>query len=792
MGKFACRAAVVFISLAAACSNSQAPLSSASTSGGVVGMSGGTTSGSASSTTGGTSSGGASGTTGLTTTSGSTSSGSSTGGTTAGLASCGPGRFWYGDHCLRADCVGATPQDACALNDGGIGSCGEGVCNGSFDSNDNANCGLLGASCPPGSSCSSGRCYSDAGEVDSCVGVTCAAGMQCGFYPTGSGTFCGVSNCSPGHDYETCVTSQQADTCCGSTCTDIGADPNNCGACGLACDFGSVCQATNAHPDQGVCLPTSCTGQVSGTACLSNGRKGVCCGGSDCVDVASDTANCGFCGLSCPTDAGFECHQSQCEFLDDGGNFTYCGDNTLTCPTGWTCSPIGLCLLDCASAPDGVSCGSYYSLATQFGGTLSQSCCSHVCADLGIDPANCGVCGFACSAGEACNGGLCKKTDCSLSSGAFTTCAMAGGDGGLCCGGQCVDPTSDVVNCGRCGVSCAVGSSCAAGICGPTEDGGPCGGTCPSGTFCLEFDNACHTPTCGPNDTGETCALVDGGSAIDGTCCNGTCLDLGADPNNCGFCGQACGESAQCIGTCAPEQTCGSFATTQCAAGLVCFGGVLCVSTSCAGRDNGGSCLFGADNPSLTNGGSTTIGTCCNGSCVDVTQDPNNCGICGASCPSGICLAGFTEFTIACFDNQPTSDCPLSCAAGSVCFHGGCIDSLCEAGSSCAAQDGGVAFCCGQGACADLLSDPQHCGSCDTACPVGQSCSAGTCSGSPACAPGRWGAFCDPDAGTDPAGSSLLCCPGLGCADVSSDDQNCGSCGRICPSGLSCTGGRCG
>ena len=226
-------------------------------------------------TTSGTASGGISGTTGNATTSGSTSGGSD--------------RRW---RYRRADRLRARPflvrrslsarglrgrnptQDACVLADGGIGSCGGGVCNGSFDGNDNSNCGLLGASCPTGSSCTSGRCYSDAGEVDSCVGVTCAAGMECGFYPTGSGTFCAISACSAGHDDETCVTSQQAGTCCGSMCTNIGADPNNCGACDVACGFSEVCQAPNAHPSQGACVPTSCTGQVSGTACLSNGRKG--------------------------------------------------------------------------------------------------------------------------------------------------------------------------------------------------------------------------------------------------------------------------------------------------------------------------------------------------------------------------------------------------------------------------------------------------------------------------------------------------------------------------------------
>ena len=64
-------------------------------------------------------------------------------------------------------------------------------------------------------------------------------------------------------------------TLCGGTCTTLGTDPANCGACGNACGPGDSCYA-------GTCLcPFTTT-----------------CGGA-CVDFASDPAHCGACDVAC-------------------------------------------------------------------------------------------------------------------------------------------------------------------------------------------------------------------------------------------------------------------------------------------------------------------------------------------------------------------------------------------------------------------------------------------------------------------------------------------------------------
>jgi hypothetical protein len=75
---------------------------------------------------------------------------------------------------------------------------------------------------------------------------------------------------------------------------------------------------------------------------------------------------------------------------------------------------------------------------------------------------------------------------------------------------------------------------------------------------------------------------------------------------------------------------------------------------------------------------------------------------------------------------------------------------------------------CGGDACVDLESDPQHCGTCDNACPAGVSCSAGNC-------------VC-PD-GQTPCGDV--------CVDTGSDPQNCGDCGIGCMPDQVCWMGVC-
>jgi len=64
---------------------------------------------------------------------------------------------------------------------------------------------------------------------------------------------------------------------CGATCTDLAADPKNCGACGKACVKSAACiTATCICPTS---FPDPCP--------------------SGCTNLDSDRDNCGVCGVKC-------------------------------------------------------------------------------------------------------------------------------------------------------------------------------------------------------------------------------------------------------------------------------------------------------------------------------------------------------------------------------------------------------------------------------------------------------------------------------------------------------------
>jgi hypothetical protein len=121
--------------------------------------------------------------------------------------------------------------------------------------------------------------------------------------------------------------------------------------------------------------------------------------------------------------------------------------------------------------------------------------------------------------------------------------------------------------------------------------------------------------------------------------------------------------------------------------------------------------------------------TNCGGVCVDLPNDPANCGACGNAC-----------------------------VGGHACVGGECI---------CVPES----IDCG-GVCVGVLSDPANCGACGNVCAVGQVCNAGQC---------QYLQLCP---------SQQVACGGV-CVDLSSDDANCGACGSPCSAPEFCSGGRC-
>lgn len=76
---------------------------------------------------------------------------------------------------------------------------------------------------------------------------------------------------------------------------------------------------------------------------------------------------------------------------------------------------------------------------------------------------------------------------------------------------------------------------------------------------------------------------------------------------------------------------------------------------------------------------------------------------------------------------------------------------------------------CSTTVCADLNTDPNHCGRCDISCAAGQVCVQGQCSCS---------------------GSGKVC--GGVCVNTANDPSHCGECGKACAAGEFCVSGSCG
>ncbi len=444
---------------------------------------------------------------------------------------------------------------------------------------------------------------------------------------------------------------------CNGACVDILSNPANCGNCGVACPGGQVCQS-------GVC--GCATGQL------------LCAGA--CIDPVTSPTNCGACGHACV--ARQDCVGGQCS----------CQAGTATCPTG--CVDLMTTATDCGA------CGNACPATTPFcsQGICTASCaagetsCGTSCVDIQTDEANCGTCGRACAAGQTCALGQCN-------------CAAAGQ---LDCGAGCVDTLSNSANCGQCGIVCAGGQSCQNGLCSCPAGQINCNGTCVTGTTC-----PC-SPACA---AGQVCEAGTCVCAAGTTACSGACVDLTSDAANCGGCGIACTGGNVCAAsacacptgqescgdTCVPAGTCATGCTPACTGGKNCVGGIC-------------ECPAGQED--------------CSGTCADLAVSAAHCGECGAPCAA-----------------------PRTCASG-IC---GCPAGQEDCGDTCVAA----------GAC------------CDPACPEGQVCTGGTC----ACPSGQvlcdgacvTGTSCSPDGCNVPLGMISNFEEGTGDPVVLAQDSRVGS-----------------
>ncbi|MGK4007578.1 MXAN_6577-like cysteine-rich protein [Sorangium sp. So ce1036] len=203
--------------------------------------------------------------------------------------------------------------------------------------------------------------------------------------------------------------------------------------------------------------------------------------------------------------------------------------------------------------------------------------------------------------------GVVLASSCAASSGGVSDC----GEGLSRCDGECVDIRTDAHHCGACGVACAGGRGCAEGRC---EGGG---------------------------DIGLGVGGPLGDCADDRTECAGGCVDLRADPRNCGACGARCAPGQGCTdgvcacadGTTACDGACVDLQSDRAhcgECGARCSPTQLCVGGACA-------CAEGLED--------------CSGSCVDLHTSELHCGRCGVECGRGaLCQEGACTCVLGTYD----------------------------------------------------------------------------------------------------------------------------------------------
>jgi hypothetical protein len=261
-------------------------------------------------------------------------------------------------------------------------------------------------------------------------------------------------------------------------------------------------------------------------------------------------------------------------------------------------------------------------------------------------------------------------------------------------------------------------------LCEPEET--ECDGTCVDLDTNWENCGACgegcdHSYVC----TDGSCQCPSGRSA-----CGGWCADLTSDSDHCSACGRACRSDQlcsdgacscppgllDCDGRCVHPQSdvanCG-------ACGVVCSAPDVCVSGGCGCEPSGG--WFSRIER-------------CGGRCIDVGGDRANCGGCGVHCP----------------DNHT------------------CVAAMCMECSGLLCDD----------SCVFGESDPNNCGSCSNRCDASSVCASGVCTPLDECPPR------DP-ARPDPFRPAYAICDGR-CVDLTSDTSHCGGCGIACAPGERC------
>jgi hypothetical protein len=437
------------------------------------------------------------------------------------------------EHCDGNKCVtGCKSDDGCATAASDAGTDADG---GETGTSSKTKCDVATHTC-----------------VDCAKDEHCAAGFLC----VGNVCSAGCSTTKP------CPTSE---SCCSGACVNTQSNTDHCGMCGGKC----TTTTGTAKCETGACKVATCSGALKDCdGDFTNGCE---------VDTATTVAHCGGCGTTCaPANVtSAKCETGACGYVACATLYADCDSNTANgCERSTASDPAncGGCGIACPSRSNSTS-------------SCAMGACAITCntgyADcdgdptngceiaLGSDPGNCGTCGNTCTAtnGTAvCSGGMCGLGSCNVG---FGNCDSNAGNG-------CeTNVSTSVSHCGACNAPCSIANasaSCAAGMCGIAS--------CNSGYANCDSDvtNGCEINTstnvshCGV--CGNTCSLANASSG----CSSGTCTVAACNTNfsNCdGNPANGCE-----INTQTDANHCGAC-NNVCPAGVLCNAGACLVPTSC-------------------------------------------------------------------------------------------------------------------------------------------------------------------------------------------------------------------
>jgi hypothetical protein len=676
--------------------------------------------------------------------------------------------------------------------------CCNGVClNPSDFQSDPNNCGACGIACTGGKSCSKGVCvcpapptqWKDCGGVCTAVMVDPHNCSDCGLSCPPDVVCCGgVCGCPPNL------------VCCGQSCVSLETNAYNCGKCGNSCDFnstGKTCQngVCGCPPNTSLCgsvccgglLPTCCNGK-----CCPRGWG--CCSG-ECKYLSNDPTNCGSCGNACTStqmcvDGVCITCAASCQACDLAS-----GECGLPCPQNTACklmaasgSDNDYAVLSKYLTSQGFALASTEAVVLLQSGAVVGSSYNATLSGSGGEA----IISFIANSSYASQGSYALLSQNSVlqyvlfvdANGTIAKVLPPSNPGGSSTAPRTVprsitspSPSPSPNTCSPvCNLVChsLLWGSCAivgAVVCPAL--GVPTGGLAFAGCIAAVVGacqyigtNGC-VPTCSDlcqcAATGPSCGVPGGCCPVGYACINGECQLLCPSPPY-DACATYNSDIGQCY-TCKDFDPCFACDTTQTPPVCALVGTVRCGQPGQPGY----TCC-------------PVLQACCAGACLDIQNDPQNCGGCNQPCTPGlqtceggkcVCIGGGEPCAGGC------------CGAGQTCCGTTCVDLQTDSqncrgcGNACVSGEG----CC-NGACTPL-DTTSNCGRCGNACATGQACCNGVCTDLTTTSNcGQCGNACTAGQG---------CCNGS-CKDLATDANNCGACGMVCIySGTmgSCSGGRC-